>query len=303
MTIDIRGRPRAHGIKYGVVLGLLVVVVLFGLYALMSGQRGQKVTLAVAFTLTDSENYPLRDVPVRVAFAGSDWQSAGAGQRIATDAKGQARFTATATIDKQWELEGYFFRILPHRVDHLLIAAEFDRVVPVGGKDTHFQWLLVSHITCDPRNGSCSVGYIDEVFAKGDQGRFDRRLDVNREASGTDPDSQAIAAAGVGFRLADWMLTSDDSDPTGQHRTLQLAYKTLTPSPTAGLAAAAQAGDVDGVNALLATGADANGKPAYGPSVLFVAARRNAVPVVRALIAAGRTSMLGRTGGTMATRR
>ncbi len=285
MTTEIHGRPRAHVIKYAIVLALLVLACLFGLHTLMAGEREQQVTLAVAFRLTDSEDYPLPNLPVRVAFAGSDWQSADAGHRFTTDAAGETRFTGMATIDKRWELEGYFVRILPHRVDHLLIATEFERVVPVGGKDTHFHWLLVSHVICSPGNGSCSGGYIDEVYAKGNQGRYDRRLDLN--GLGTDPDSQALAAAGLGFRLTDWLLTRDDSDPSGPRWALQLGYKTLTASPTAGLAAAAEAGDADRIAALLAAGANVNGKPSYGPSALLVAARSNAVAVVRALLAAG----------------
>src|ERR1700729_2968601 len=144
MTIEIQGRRRAHAIKYAVALALLAPPILLGLYTLMAGAREQPVTLAVAFALTDSEDYPLPGVPVRVAFAGQDWQGADAGQRFTTDTKGEARFTATATIDKRWQSTASFIPALPHRADHLLIAVEFERVVPVGGKDTHFRWLLVS---------------------------------------------------------------------------------------------------------------------------------------------------------------
>ena len=45
-----------------------------------------------------------------------------------------------------------------YRVDgaqKLLTVSALERVVPIGGKDTIFHWLLVSHMLC--RSGYCRV--------------------------------------------------------------------------------------------------------------------------------------------------
>ncbi len=199
----------------------------------ISGHAGS-ISLAVEFKVTDRDNNPLPGVPVRITFAGQDWQSPDAGQRLVTDASGAAQFVAVAEIDKRTKSRnvGMTPFSLPQRTDHLLIAAEFERVVPLGGKDTSFHWLLVTHVFCIS-GGECSGGYIDEIYAKGSDGRFSRRLEPRLEAlpmaSRTDPDLQAVAY-GAGYQPSDWLLTRDDTDPAHRRWQLKLAYKKL-PNP------------------------------------------------------------------------
>lgn len=196
--------------------------------------RAEPVTLAVEFKVTDPDNNPLPRVPARITFAGQDWQNADAGQRIVTDAGGEAQFVAKAEIDKQVKGRniGMTPFSLPQRADHLLIAVEFERVVPFGGTETSFHWLLVTHVVCYS-SGECSGGYIDEIYAKGSDGRFTRRreprLEVQPIGSRADPDSQAVAH-GAGYQPSDWLLTRDDDDPTHHRWHLKLAYKKL-PNP------------------------------------------------------------------------
>ena len=196
--------------------------------------NAEPVTLSVEFKVTDQNNTPLPGVPTRITFAGQDWRSPDAGKRLMTDAAGAAQFTALAEIDKQTKSRnvGMTPFSLPQRTDHLLIAAEFERIVPLDGKDTNFHWLLVSHVFCNS-GGECSGGYVDEIYAKGSDGRFSRRLEPRLEvlpmASRTDPDSQAVAY-GAGYQPSDWLLTRDDDDPTHQRWNLKLAYKKL-PNP------------------------------------------------------------------------
>jgi hypothetical protein len=288
MRIEIWRRLRSNGIKYLSAFALAPLA----LYTPTIGARELPVTLAVKFALTDSDYYPLAGVPVRVAFAGQDWQGADAGQRFTTDAKGEARFIATAEIDRPWRSTASFLPAPPHQAYHLFIAAEFERVAPVGGKDTKFHWLLVSHVDCTSDDGGCSVNGdgIDEIYAKEAQGRFTHRLEPSREAqpmaARTDPDSEAVAS-GAGYKLTTLHFERDTSEPSGRSWNLRVAYRSSTVSPTAQMVAAAEAGDLARVKAMLAAGADVNGKRVYQPAAaLFLAARNNHLAVVRALLAA-----------------
>jgi hypothetical protein len=194
----------------------------------------ESITLSVEFKVTDQNNIPLSGEPTRITFAGEDWQSPDAGERLVTDASGAAQFVVVAEIDKRTKSKnvGMTPFSLPQRTDHLLIAAEFERVVPLEGKDASFHWLLVTHVFCNS-GGECSGGYIDEIYAKGSDGRFTRRLEPRLEvlpmASRTDLDSQAVAY-GAGYQPSDWLLTRDENDPTRHRWHLKLAYKKL-PNP------------------------------------------------------------------------
>src|SRR5579872_6398160 len=65
--------------------------------------RAQPVPLNVEFKLTDLEYKPLSGQPVRLVFgAAKDWQTPNAGNRLVTDANGQATFTTQALIDRRW---------------------------------------------------------------------------------------------------------------------------------------------------------------------------------------------------------
>ena len=65
-------------------------------------QQQHEVTLDVHFQLTDPDYKPLRNVAARVVF-GSEaaWQSANAGTRVTTDAKGESRFERKVTLDRR----------------------------------------------------------------------------------------------------------------------------------------------------------------------------------------------------------
>lgn len=202
----------------------LLAVVLFPALA-----HAEPAVIAVEFKLTDIDYKPLPGVPVRIAVSGQDWQAPDAGQRFVTDGNGAAQFTVNADIDQRTrtQITG-FISSRPVKADHLLIAAELERPLPLGGVDTSFRWLMVTHVDCYVGQGQCEGGHIDELYARDDTGRFARKLEMRQDvlplAKRTDPDSQA-AFYGAGYEPWDWLLTRDEDDPSHTHWHLKLAYK------------------------------------------------------------------------------
>lgn len=76
---------------------MLLAALLLSVAAVMptTDAKAQLVALDVAFKLTDLDSKPLPGVPVRIVFGSEkDWRAPGAGHKIVTDAKGEARFPA-----------------------------------------------------------------------------------------------------------------------------------------------------------------------------------------------------------------
>lgn len=209
-------------------------LLLTGLLASIAGtSHADPIQLDVTFKLTDQDYQPLANRTVRIAFSGQDWQSPDAGQRVTTDAQGTAHFTATVTLDQQtqWRNIGFTPFSWPSKTDHLLIAAEMERVLPVDGKDQTFHWLYTENIF-HFASGETSGGYVDAIFTKDASGRFTRRLEPNlgnlQMAQRSDLEDRAIAGD-EGYVPADFGLDVDESDPAHPHWTLSLAFKEMPP--------------------------------------------------------------------------
>ena len=203
--------------------------------AVMTGAaHAETITLEVTLKLTDSDYKPLPRQSVRLAFSGQDWHSPTAGQRVVTDAKGEAHLSAVVQIDHQIQSQNVGFTplSLPVDTDHLLIAAEMERILPLDGHDYTFHWLYTENIFRYP-GGSTSGGYIDVVYSKGPDGRFNKRLDPNLNnvdmAQRTDPEQRAIGSD-QGYVPTDFGLERHVDDKGHPTWTLSLGFKRM-PTP------------------------------------------------------------------------
>lgn len=205
------------------------------LTCLLAGMVGvaqaQTITLDVTLKLTDSEYQPLAGQSVRLAFSGQDWQDPAAGQRVVTDARGEAHLTAVVQIDRQKKSRNVAMTPFMKTVsaEHLLIAAELERVLPLDGKDRTFHWLYIENVFYYG-GGETSGGYVDAIFGKDARGRFSKRLEPNLGelpmAQRTDPEQRAIAGD-QGYVPTDFGLDKDESDPAHPRWTLTLGFKRM----------------------------------------------------------------------------
>lgn len=193
--------------------------------------HAETITLAVTFKLTDSDYKPLPGQSVRLAFSGQDWRSPTAGQRVVTDAKGVAHFTAVVELDRQVKSQnvGMTPFSVPVGTDHLLIAAEMQRVLPLDGHHRVFHWLYTENVF-RYSGGETSGGYIDAIFSKDAQGRFTKQLEPNLNivhmAQRTDPEQRAIGGD-IGYVPTDFLLDRDDADKAHPRWTLSLGFKQM----------------------------------------------------------------------------
>jgi hypothetical protein len=187
------------------------------------GAWGQPVTLDVAFKLTDLEYHPLANVPVRLVFGSdADWQGPKAGNRIVTDAKGEARLTANVTLDKRlrkyptnfWTTLGS----LPQTTDHLAVGAELDFA--------DFHWLYVVDLFRFPNTDTMSDGV--SVYTADAKGRFVDKADYDGKAWKM-RDLKGLVLTHPGYDIGDFMLAPDPTDSSGKHWTLKLAFRKAPP--------------------------------------------------------------------------
>jgi hypothetical protein len=205
------------------------------LTCLLAGLAGavhaETITLAVNLKLTDNDYQPLAGQSVRLTFSGQDWQSPDAGQRVVTDANGEAHLTAVVELDRQTKSRNVamtpFMKLV--RADHLLVAAEMERVLPLDGADRTFRWLYVENIF-RYSDGDASGGYIDAIYGKDALGRYSKRLEPNlttlHMAQRTDPEQRAIGGDD-GYVPTDFLLDRDDSDRARPRWTLSLGFKRM----------------------------------------------------------------------------
>src|SRR5262245_43011848 len=97
------------------------------LSTMVSTAFAQPVTLDVEFKLTDLEYKPIPNVPIRLVFTSDkDWQSATAGQRFNTDARGEAKLAANVVLDKRMKkMPTNFWSSLvstPQQTDHVIVG-------------------------------------------------------------------------------------------------------------------------------------------------------------------------------------
>jgi hypothetical protein len=190
------------------------------------------VTLDVAFTLTDQNNEPLPDVPVRLVFGGKGWQAPDAGVRIVTAADGTARFTVAAAVARRWTFVniGFTGLSMPVRADHLPVALELAFVVPqkTGGDVAH-RWLYTADIDRLP-DGDCSSDDLDTVYDRDTGGAFTKR--VGRNAAGPNFDGlvDGWRLDAAGYKLSDFMLQAPAAATPDEPWHLKLGLKRM-PKP------------------------------------------------------------------------
>ena len=183
-----------------------------------------RVTLDVQFTLTDAENRPLPDVPVRVVF-GCDrgWHSADAGHRFVTDANGAHAFTADVVLDtRKRKLPTNFWSGLlgrPQPTDHLTIGAELEYMT--------FPWLYAADVYRFPGGDPVMLDG-QAVYTRDAAGDFTIR--ARHDARGWWMTELAgMVLTTPGHELTGFQLQPDPDDPTGARWTLRLAYRRSPP--------------------------------------------------------------------------
>ncbi len=202
------------------------------LYLLAMNFANAQVPLDVDFKLTDLEYAPLAGVPVRLVFgAGKDWQGADAGNRIVTADNGEARFTTTAFIEREWRTTSFFFVPVPGRVNHLMIAAELERSLPLD--DQGKQWSARFLHTMDIYSygdGHCVTNEFMNLYRKDESGCFAQpvpRAPLPAGSPGTAwkvPELGNQLLWGMGYKPSNFSLRPDAS---GQGWTLKLAIARL----------------------------------------------------------------------------
>ena len=178
----------------------------------------QTVPVDVSFKLTDLDYKPLANVPVRIVFSSDPgWQSANAGRRIVTDAKGEAHFTANVAIDKRLrKLPTNFVDSLfstPKQTDHLLVAAEMEYM--------SYRWLYVVEVARFQGGDTMLDNFA--VYMRDARGNFTR--EIPSSANGfLPPELNGLALSGPGYQVCDYLLDRDHN-----RWKLRLAFKKSPP--------------------------------------------------------------------------
>jgi hypothetical protein len=192
---------------------------------LVRGAEAGTVVLDVEFKLTDPEYHPLPGVPLRLVLGAEDWQAAEAGARVVTGEDGGARFTTQAVIDRRWRWTNIGFTPLsmPSRVDHISVAAELGFAVPrKEGADTIHHWLYTAEIY-RYRDGDCSTDDLDSIYQAAADGRFTQLLGSGATGPNFQMKVDGWILTGGGYKLWNFLLSRDETDPTGTHWHLKLA--------------------------------------------------------------------------------
>jgi len=190
------------------------------------------VALDVEFTLTDLNNQPLPNVPVRLVFGGKGWQAPDAGVRIVTAADGTARFTTAASVARRWTFVniGFTGLSMPVRADHLPIALELAFVVPQkNGPDIVHRWLYTADVDRLP-DGDCSSDDLDNVYDLGTGGAFTRLIGRNAAGPNFDGLVDGWRLDAAGYKLSDFMLKAPDAATPDQPWHLKLGLRRM-PKP------------------------------------------------------------------------
>ena len=183
---------------------------------------GQTVTVDVEFKMTELEkpDSRLAGVPVRLVLGEvADWQGPNAGHRFVTDAQGEARFSMAGMVDRRWRMVPYAMTGLsfPRRMDHILVAAELEQLIPTPGREyRHLQWLHTMDMDCyDP--DTCATSDISAVYTRDGQGWFTRRGQLgpsvrNMPGGLIMPELGGMVLAGPGYKAADFSLNPESQD-------------------------------------------------------------------------------------------
>jgi hypothetical protein len=190
------------------------------LSSIVSKASAQPVIVEVNFQLTDLDYKPIPNTPIRLVFASDkDWQSATAGQRFVTDAKGEAKLTANVVLDKKLKkLPTNFVSSLlgaPQQTDHIVVGVELEYM--------EFRRLYTVEIF-HFRAGTDMLGEV-AIYSRDEQGRFTRKA----ERKGSDwiiADLRGVVATTPGYEPWNFALEADPSEKRWQ---LRLAFKKFPP--------------------------------------------------------------------------
>jgi hypothetical protein len=186
-----------------------------------------RVTLDVRFTLTDRDDHPLPDVPVRIVFGcDAGWHSADAGHRFVTDANGAHAFTADVVLDRRMRKpptsfwSGLLSRSQP--TDHLTIGTELEYMT--------FSWLYAADVHRFPGGDPVMLDG-EAVYTRDAAGDFTIR--ARHDARGWWMTELAgMMLTTPGHELTGFQLQPDAQDPTGARWTLRLSYRRSPPPVT-----------------------------------------------------------------------
>ena len=199
------------------------LLALLALAGVASSAHAQPVTLEVTYKLTDLEYRPLANVPVRLVFGSDpDWQNAGTGKRVVTDAQGEAHFTTNVTLDtRQRKYPTNFWTSLgslPQRTDHLTVAAELDFA--------DFHWLYVVDLFRFPQGLMMSDGM--NVYTPDARGRFVHKGEYDGKAWKL-RDLKGLMLTHPGYDIGNFTFEPDAADASGKRWTLKLAFRKSPP--------------------------------------------------------------------------
>lgn len=180
-----------------------------------------QVTLDVTVKLTDLDYKPIPNVPVRVVFGSEkDWQAPGAGRRIVTDAKGEARFSAPVTLERRTKKKPTNF------ASSLVSPAQPAEFLQVGAEMEYvgFRWLYVIDVYRFPDGDSLLDGF--EIYTADDKGTFTRKAKHEPKGGGwLMADLKGMALTTPGYDAYDFMLAPDRTDNSGKHWRLNVSFK------------------------------------------------------------------------------
>lgn len=181
----------------------------------------------------DADMAPLAGKSVRLVLGErADWQSATAGHRFTTDAKGEATFTVDATIDSRVRSRNVGFTPFakPEKADHLRIAIELDHEFALadGSTPKPVRWLLTMDVYCY-QDGQCSTDDFMSIHGADERGDFGRALQrVSGQEAWKAPELDGRIARGMHYRLGDFQLARDERD---QNRRVLKLFLKRRPSP------------------------------------------------------------------------
>ena len=186
-----------------------------------SARDRDAVSLDVRFELTDLAYQPIPGADVRLVFGSDrDWQSPDAGQRFTTDAHGAHRLTARVTLDARQRKRPTNF------VSSLLASAEPTDHLAVAAELTYLQrrWLYVVDLERFASDGDVLLDDVS-VYAADARGWFTRKARQDERGDWHMTDLPGLVLTSSGHEPWSFSLQPDPADPTGQHWTLQLAFK------------------------------------------------------------------------------
>jgi hypothetical protein len=179
----------------------------------------ETVPLDVDVQLTDPDEKPLPDIPLRVVFScDKDWQMPNSGHRFVTDANGAAAFETKVSLDKLTRKRSTSFMgrmvSIPQQVDHLKIAAEMEYKSQ--------QLLYAVDVVSFPGGDSTIDDF--SIYATDKNDRFTRAVDQDRNGWKIKAANGDLITT-PGYEPWKYILRPDPKDPAGRRWILRLAFK------------------------------------------------------------------------------